>query len=262
MLLFYCGTRPGDGGINGFSSYPSLARLFLSPQNHLEHCRFITDEGSPRDTCTCFAATAHQPPDEWWMNVNVIKQFSVYLKLQTFTLSTPSRGRQKKTKTYRNYFSNPTTAMRQCQENCFSFPLTVCLLRRDPVASEAFFMSQDFMCMSISLIFFSGLKFMLLVSRFGEVFRAGGELCGIGTREALTRLSSEWCELNKSTLNYSDPRQTLTNSSTHTDSFFHPVIHSAKTAPGRRWKEAKRAEKNDLIIDATWINDIWIQMNL
>lgn len=29
---------------------------------------------------------------EWWMNVNVIKQFSVYLKLQTFTLSTPSWG--------------------------------------------------------------------------------------------------------------------------------------------------------------------------
>lgn len=28
--------------------------------------------------------------DEWWMNVNVIKQFSVYLKLQTLTLPRPS----------------------------------------------------------------------------------------------------------------------------------------------------------------------------
>ena len=60
------------------------------------------------------------------MNVNVIKQFSVYLKLQTFTLCTPSRvGSQKIT-----FFASETKHEDNAKNIVFFFFL------RDPVASE------------------------------------------------------------------------------------------------------------------------------
>ena len=60
------------------------------------------------------------------MNVNVIKQFSVYLKLQTFTLHASREGwlvgcLASPKITFFLVVSQLTLNERQCQENCFSF---------------------------------------------------------------------------------------------------------------------------------------------
>lgn len=137
VLLFHC--RRG-GKINGFSPVTynvffihPLARppartsaweenvFGLRKKISISGCVALSQmKDHPRSYVHLFQP-AHNRGMEWWMNANVIKQFSVYLKLQTFTLRTPSRGRLAK-----NYFflfsRKPTT--RQCQENCFSFSLS------------------------------------------------------------------------------------------------------------------------------------------
>lgn len=112
VLLFHC--RRG-GKINGFSPvtynvffiHPlarppartsGLGRKRLrSPQENPSQAASLYHRWriTPGPTCTCFSP-AHNRRMEWWMNANVIKQFSVYLKLQTFTLRTPSRGSARK----------------------------------------------------------------------------------------------------------------------------------------------------------------------
>lgn len=93
-------------------------------------------------------------PAGWWMNVNVIKQFSVYLKLQTFhpMFALPGgRRRKQKITTYKNCFSS--TTMRHCQGGkLFFFAFKILLLRRRKKIPSLLW---DFMCMSISHLFLS-----------------------------------------------------------------------------------------------------------
>lgn len=143
--------------------------------------------------------------DEWWMNVNVIKQFSVYLKLQTFTLHTPSRGRFAK-----NYFSSPFFVSfrwwraETMPRRLFFFRL---LLLQDPVASKSSFYCA---CLYFSSFFFLvwnlyfGCCLSLTDSRgssIGNLPPAVGKQPEDGTRENRKKWSHNRRNMNKRYLN-------------------------------------------------------------
>lgn len=123
---------------------------------------------------------------EWWMNVNVIKQFSVYLKLQTFTLSTPSWGPPEDEGKKLRRPSDETMPRKLFFS--FSFPEILLLLSQQ----RKFFFGVP--CMPTS----------------------------------------------------------------HSRNCLKIILFSFLAAH----RNPQRGAKNDLIIDATWINDIWIQMNV
>jgi len=114
------------------------------------------------------AAPAAAAAKEWWMNVNVIKQFSVYLKLQTFTPARsviPGKQQQPASQQQQHHPHFLSWAcQRQCQENflssfflsfCFAFLLValpnflLLLLRK-----KVYFMFMGFYvaCLYLSLL--------------------------------------------------------------------------------------------------------------
>lgn len=136
---------------NVLRSLPTPART-LHPEKVSSHRRNPSRRKTPSlyhrwritlsATCTC--SSSHRRcrvprTSEWWMNVNVIKQFSVYLKLQTFTPqpNPPSRWgrRNKHTKNYFSPLLMPF-ASRQRWDNAKKIVfLSPPRSSRDPVAS-------------------------------------------------------------------------------------------------------------------------------